>query len=69
METEALSSTGIMFIMVYNLSSWDMLVYRDVTSLVAYMVFSGSLSIDPSFFRKTVVSFKCLVASVANGKE
>lgn len=55
METEGMSSLGIMFFMACNPSSWKLLVSRNVISRVA-----GRLSMETSFFRKYVVSFKFL---------
>lgn len=60
---------GHCFFMACNMSSWRMLVYRNVTSIVANMVVDRSLSMELIFFRKPGVlkSFKKLAAQCCMG--
>lgn len=44
--------TETAFFMDCKLSSWGILVYTNVTAMVLNIVFAGSSSMEPSFFRK-----------------
>lgn len=50
--------SGIIFLMAYSLSLWDILVYRGSVFMVAKTMFSGRMSMDFSFLRKSVVFHK-----------
>lgn len=62
-----MSSSGVMFFVTCNPTSWEMLVYTGVTSMVANMVVGKNLLMEHSFCRKSVLSFKKLEAPMAHG--
>lgn len=66
MKTAAVPSSGMWIPMACNPPLQRMLAYKDVSYMVANIVSARSLSKEPSFLKKPVVSFKWLAAQEHN---